>query len=744
MSGDRGQVTSAHWGASRVFTEGGRIVRAEPFEEDPDPSPIAHILPKAVHHADRVARPSVRKGWLKGDRARGSGHDDFVEMPWDEALDIAAEEIGRIRRVHGNEAIYGGSYGWSSAGRFHHAQSQLHRFLNCIGGYVARQGSYSLSAAEVMIPHIFGVSESEFHYSYQERWSEIVEHTETLVAFGGINTKNAQVNPGGTGAHRTGAYLRAFGAGRGVMFNVSPQRGDSPEFARWIPVIPGTDTALILALAHELERTGRVDRDFLSRCAVGYDRFRAYLAGETDGVAKNVAWASAISGVPAEEIVALADRMATTRTMVAVSWSVQRAENGEQPYWAAATLAAMLGQIGLPGGGFGEGYGTTDGGGTGPTRRWGGGALPQGTNPVGIAIPVARIADMLLNPGMPYQYNGQNRTYPDIRLIMWAGGNPYHHHQDLRRLERAWEKPDCVIVNEPWWTATARRADIVFPATTPYEREDFGRESTDPYIFHMPRLIEPLGEARDDFEIFRGLAARLGAEEAFTEGLSATEWIARLYGDFRAHSAGQGVATPALDDLKARNWAKIDPPPQPAEGPLAAFRRDPEAHPLQTPSGRIEVFSDTIAAMGYGHCPGHAVWIEPTEWLGTRDRYRLHMLSPQPADKLHSQLEAALADEPDARPMRVVLNPEEARSRGIADGTLVEVFNDRGTCLARARISDDVMPGVLILPTGAWYRPDGQGRDTQGNPNVLTRDIGTSPIAQGPTAHTTLVDLRPV
>ncbi len=200
MSDDRGRVTSAHWGAARVFTEDGRIVRADPFEEDPDPSSIARILPQAVHHADRVARPSVRRGWLRGDRARGAGRDDFVERPWDEALDIAAEEIGRIRRVHGNGAIYGGSYGWSSAGRFHHAQGQLHRFLNCIGGYVAHQGTYSLSAMEIMLPHIFGLGEIAFRHCTQERWSEIVAHTETLVAFGGINTKNAQsdspVEPG--------------------------------------------------------------------------------------------------------------------------------------------------------------------------------------------------------------------------------------------------------------------------------------------------------------------------------------------------------------------------------------------------------------------------------------------------------------------------------------------------------------------------------------------------------------------
>jgi len=743
MANDGGRVTAAHWGAARVFTEDGRIVRTEPFAPDPDPSPIWRILPQAVHHRDRVARPSVRKGWLQGDRARATGSDDFVAMPWDEVLDIAAEEIGRIKRVYGNQAIYAGSYGWASAGRFHHAQSQLKRFLNCIGGFVGHSGSYSLGAAEVIIPHIFGYSDDDYRDSAQEKWDAILANTQTLVAFGGIHTKNAQVVAGGLGEHQTAAYLRAFGQGGGRLVNVSPQRSDSPDYAQWLPVRPGSDTALMLGLAHELERTGRVDRDFLARCAVGYVRFRAYLLGESDGVAKDAAWASGLSGVPAGEIAALAERMATTRTLIAMSWSLQRGENGEQPYWMGATLAAMLGQIGLPGGGFGEGYGTMDSGGAHPVRRLGGGGLPQGENPVGTRIPVARIADMLLNPGMPYQFNGEDCVYPDIRLIMWAGGNPYHHHQDLRRLERAWEKPDCVIVSDPWWTATARRADIVFPSTTPYEREDFAREGANPYVFHMPQLVEPQGEAQNDYDTYRALAARLGVEAAFTEGRSAEDWIAHLFQDFRNRSAAMDVEVPDLDTLRRENWVRIGFPPQPEEGVLAAFRRDPVAHPLPTPSGRIEVFSETIASMGYAGQPGHPVWIAPGEWQGNAARYRLHLLSPQPADKLHSQLEAALADTPDARPMPVRLHPDEAAARGIADGALVEVYNDRGTCLGRAQVTSDVAMGVLILPTGAWYRPDGQGRDTQGNPNVLTRDIGTSPIAQGSTAQTALVEVRP-
>jgi biotin/methionine sulfoxide reductase len=125
---------------------------------------------------------------------------------------------------------------------------------------------------------------------------------------------------------------------------------------------------------------------------------------------------------------------------------------------------------------------------------------------------------MLRNPGGAYDFNGERRTYPDIRLIYWAGGNPYHHHQDLNALHEAWQGPETIIVNEPWWTATAKRADIVFPATTPYEREDIGRSNLDDYLFHMPRLIPPVGEARDDYEIFAGLAERLGVGRPLPRG----------------------------------------------------------------------------------------------------------------------------------------------------------------------------------------------------------------------------------
>jgi biotin/methionine sulfoxide reductase len=254
---------------------------------------------------------------------------------------------------------------------------------------------------------------------------------------------------------------------RGAEFRlIGPLRDDLPAGAEavWHPIRPGTDVALMLGIAHTLVTEGRHDRAFLDRYCVGYEIFEAYLLGRSDGQPKHADWASAICGMPANEIIGLARHAAGRRTLITCSQSLQRAEHGEQPVWTGAVLAAMLGQIGLPGGGFAYALGSTSNTGKPPL------AVPLPTlaierNSMADFIPVARIADMLLHPGEAFDFNGQRLAYPDIRLIYWAGGNPFHHHQDLNPLRDAFARPDTVIVHESAWTATARHADIVLPAT---------------------------------------------------------------------------------------------------------------------------------------------------------------------------------------------------------------------------------------------------------------------------------------
>ncbi|KXU33852.1 biotin transporter BioY [Sphingobium sp. 22B] len=738
------RYSAAHWGVYEV-SPGDRDAapRLAPLGSDPDPNPIGLDQLEEGMARLRVLRPAIRKGWLEKRAREGRGEEAFVEVPWDEALDIVAAEIARVRRDHGNEAIFGGSYGWASAGRFHHAQSQLHRFYNMLGGYVRSVDSYSLGAGRVLMPHI-AASMDESNASHTS-WDVLEAHCELFVSFGGVPLKNTRVSSSGAGRHRARDGLRRLREAGARIVNIGPVGdnlgdGDAEE---WIAVRPNTDAAMMLALAWVVLHDPLFDRSFLDSHTVGFDRFRAYLTGEADGTPKTPAWAAAITGVPAGRIAALGQDLLRHRTMLNCAWALQRAAHGEQPFWALVTLAAMVGQIGLPGGGYGLGYGAMNVMGSAHPRLPGP-VFPQGTNGVSAFIPCARIADMLLHPGERFTYNGGVHRYPDIRLVHWAGGNPFHHHQDLNRLRQAWARPETIIVQEPYWTPVARQADIVLPATISLERDDIGFATREGFFVAMRQAVPPQGEARDDHAIFAALAGRLGVGAAFTEGLDMMGWLRRIYAESAGKIAATGINLPDFDHFWEEGIIDLSAHDKP-HVMHADFRRDPLAHPLATPSGKIEIYSEKIAGFGLDDCPGHAVWREPFEWLGHEKaaRYPLHLLSDQPERRLHSQLDASAYSRAGKVAGRepVYLNPVDAAARGIADGAVVELFNDRGRCLAGAILSDAIMPGVARLATGAWFDP-GPGLERHGNPNVLTLDRGASGLSQGCVAQTCLIEAR--
>ena len=742
--------TAAHWGAYRVRTAAGRIVGIEGWEGDPAPSQIGQSFLGVVDGPLRVRRPSVRRSWLEhgpGARVGRRGAEPFVEVSWDVAIDLVATELRRVKATYGNRAMFAGSYGWASAGRFHHAQSQVHRFFNTIGGYVRSVQSYSFGAAEIILPHVIGGVTGVF--SDHTTWGEIADHCQIVVAFGGLPLRNSQMQVGGVGRHETGAALRMLSE-RGVkIVNVSPVAADMPSDidVQWLPLRPNTDTALMLGLAFVVIAQGLHDRSFLASHCVGFDEVERYITGRSDGVPKDEAWAAAITGVSPEVIRDLALEIGGKRTMLMTSWSLQRADHGEQPYWMTVTLAAILGQIGAPGGGFGFGYASTNGPGRAEMGfRWP--SFPQGRNGVADFIPVARIADMLLHPGETFDFDGDVYRYPDVRLIYWAGGNPFHHHHDLNRLVEAWQRPDTIVVNEPYWTATARHADIVLPVTTPLERRDICFSNRDDVIVAMEAAIAPVGESRDDFEVFRALAQAMGCGEAFDEGRSADQWIARMYEQARANAKAAGVELLGFAAFRQRGVVRFERAVT-AQNLLADFRADPEANRLNTPSGRIELYSATVASFGYPDCPGHAAWLEPAEWLGgaTSGLGRFHLLSPQPADKLHSQYDlgaVSLKTKVGGR-APLTIGRADAAALGLSDGDVVRVSNARGACLAGAVLSDGLLPGVVQLPTGAWFDPsaavDGPGLERHGNPNVLTSDRPSSRLSQASACNSTLVDI---
>lgn len=738
---------SAHWGVfSAAWRDGQLSVRPHPG--DPDPNPIIDNFTTAVRHRARVAEPMVRKGWLQRgpgpDSARG--RDEFVRMPWDEVLDRLAAELQRVKDTHGVGAIFGGSYGWSSAGRFHHAQSQIHRFLNTVlGGYVRSVNSYSAGASAVILPHVMGTMEQVARRNVT--WEQIAQHTDVVLAFGGMALKNSRVASGGISQHVERDAMAAAAA-RGCRFvSISPLRSDLPQEAQfeWLAPVPGTDTALMLALTHVLVSEGLHDRAFIDRYCEGWSSFEDYLMGRSDGVPKTPAWAAPICGLPAQQLIELARSLHGQRVLVVVAHALQRSEHGEQPVWMGAVLAAALGQLGLPGGGYNYALGTLAHYGK-RNNAVAVSALDQGVNGVKDFIPVARITDMLLNPGAAFDYNGQQRRYPDIRLAYWAGGNPFHHHQDLARLSEGLRRLDTFVVHESAWTATARFADIVLPATLTLEREDIGGSPTDPLLVAMHRILPPCGQARDDYDIFCDLARRLGGLAAYSEGRDTRQWLAHFYQGVRERLMAKGVSdVPDFDTFWAQGEFLL-PQAEDDGGILRAFRNDPQKHPLPTPSGKVHISSQVVAGFGYADCPGHPAWLAPTEVPDAQ--HPLYLVANQPATRLHSQLDFGAYSQSQKMHGREVctLHPSAAAARGIADGDVVRLFNDRGACLAAVRLCADMRPDVVQLPTGSWYDPleqaDGQMLCVNGNPNVLTRDVGTSSLAQGCSGQLTVVQVE--
>lgn len=752
MSSYRSIQTASHWGVYNVGVRDGEIVDVSPFAADPAPVPMMHALPEMVRSPLRIDQPYVRASYLQsreGSRAL-RGRDAFVPVSWDQALDLVEQGLRRIKTEYGNESIYGGSYGWASAGRLHHSPSVLKRFLGLYGGYVDKRGNHSFGAAMHVAPYVVGSSDVT---SMVVPWDEVAEHTELVVMFGGAHPKNMQIDPGGAVLHEASPLIERMAANNVRFINISPSRADVAASLRtdWLPIVPNTDVALMIGLAYVLVKEGIHDRGFIAKYCEGFEPFRQYLLGESDGIAKDEHWASRICGVEAAVIHDLALLMASRRTLITTAWSVQRADHGEQPVWMTIVLACMLGQIGKPGGGFSLGPGGIAGI---AVKRPGNVPRPTmslGRNPLDLGVPVGLVADMLLNPGMEMNYNGTTIRMPDIKLIYSAGGNPFHHNANLNRFLEAWRKPDMVVVHEPWWSPPAKFADIVLPATTSMERNDILATEFQRHWVAMHQVIPPVGQARNDFDIFAELAERLGFGAAYTEGRNEQEWLRFMYDDARVKALEAGYQPPTFDEFWECGVYEFPLTEETLEKPmLADFCRDPEQYPLKTRSGKIEIFSTDIAGFSYADCPPHPAWLEPAEWLGGElaATYPLHLLSNQPAGKLHSQLDASELSVSFKKKGKEVLtlSQVDAQARGISSGDIVRVFNERGAFLACAEITSNLMGGVVSIPTGAWFDPADPSvpcsLEKHGNPNVVTLDKGTSQLGQGSVAQTVLVEVE--
>lgn len=745
--------TASHWGIFKpVLNKDGRIEKLEAYKEDHRPSPNLNKIAELPYCDKRIRYPMVRESYFReGPASREKrGSDRWVRVSWNDALSLVAKEMRRIYDHYGPSAMFGRSYGWMSCGEVNSAVTLNRRLLRLCGGFVECVNSYSTAAIAPVLSCVFGDSDPRC-----SDWDDILNNSRRVVLWGCDPLITNDVDWSAT-LHNSYPKFEALKASGIKTIVVNPLRTQTGAYleSEWIAPFPGTDCALMLAMIHTLHQSGRLDTDFIERCTEGFKPFMAYVLGEKDGVVKSAEWAETKCGVSAQRIRELAHELRDNRTMIMMGWGPQRAQFGEQPPRMAAALACALGHIGLPGGGFGTHYHYCSGGslsGIGPSVRGIGSnvkpVLPYKHDGAGtLVIPVARFAECFLNPGESFYYMDKKRTYPEIRMIMWAGGNPFSHQPQTNRLAKAWKKPETVVVTDCFWTPTALNADIVLPACTFFERNDItgiGTYTNDGIVY-MKKAIEPMYESKSDYEIYSLLAAKMGCADSFTCGRSEEDWIRVIYQEAAYSRRGFGVTLPDYETFKAEGVILFDKKKN--EKPYIAFedfRNDPQAYPLPTRSGKIEITNEEIQDCNYTDCPSYPVYLEQTEFVRAEDKkYPFALVSAKSAHRLHSQL-GGLTKEGEAEP--VMVNEENAREKGIVSGDTVIVKNDRGAILAKALVTADIRKDVICVRHGAWYEPkeiDGRSIDVGGCSNTLTPDIPTSRFTCGNVASCGLADVE--
>ncbi|HCE4705589.1 TPA: molybdopterin guanine dinucleotide-containing S/N-oxide reductase, partial [Vibrio parahaemolyticus] len=712
----KGILTAGRMGPMLCEVQDGKLVSTTNALPQTVPNSLQSTGPDQVHTKARVKYPMVRKGYLANPSAPEGvrGSDEFVRVSWDEAYKLIHEQHMRIRKEYGPASVFAGSYGWRSSGVLHKAQTLLQRYMSMAGGYSGHLGDYSTGAAQIIMPHVVGSIEV---YEQQTTYPVVLEHSDVVVLWGLNPINTLKIAWSSTDCAGLEFFHQLKKSGKTVIA-IDPIRSETIEFfgenAEWIAPHPMTDVAMMMGIAHTLVKQGKHDKAFLDKYTAGYDKFEAYLMGEEDGVEKSAEWASQICGVPAKQLELLADIFSKNRTMLMAGWGMQRQQYGEQRHWMLVTLATMLGQIGLPGGGFGFSYHYSNGG--NPARdagvlpaisaSLGGGSSAGNDWAVSGAVqsfPVARIVEALENPGQSYHHNGHELTFPNIKMIWWAGGANFTHHQDTNRLIKAWQKPELIVISEPYWTAAAKHADIVLPITTSFERNDLTMtgDYSNQHLVPMKQVVEPQGEARNDFDVFADMAEMLapGGRDVYTEGKTEMEWLYGFYKAAQQGGRGSRIAMPNFskfwedNQLIEMKWNEKNA----QFVRYADFREDPIMNPLGTPSGKIEIFSKTIEGYQLEDCPPHPTWMAPTEYTGNAKDGELQLMTAHAAHRLHSQFNYAKIREEYAIANRepIWIHPEDAKARGIKTGDLVRAFNNRGQVLVGAEVTDRIKQGSV-------------------------------------------------
>jgi len=703
----------------KVHVKEGLITR---IETDDGPEPQARACWRGRAYRQRVYAPDRLKFPMKRTGTRGEGK--FERITWEEALDTVARELSRVRETYGPSSIL---YIWGAGDICQiHNLRQLHKLLCRAGGFTRGWGVPSYQGGISAVQATYGTWRTD-------NSRDDLLNSRLIILWGW----NPASTVGGTNTCWYLAQARESGA---KVVVVDPRYTDTAAILadQWIPIRPGTDAAMLIAMAYTILEESLQDQSFLGKYTLGFERFRDYVVGVEDGEAKTPAWAERITGVPADTIENLAREYATIRpAALKAGIAPGRTAYGEQYHRAASTLAAMTGNIGIHGG---DAAGRCwESGSWYPYKmRYGLAPRPEdGPNPV---------IDEVATDGRPSWYiaSGVHRVHlPDlilkgeeagysanIKMAFVQNTNYLNQFPNINKTVQALKKLECIVVFEQFMTPTARFADILLPTTTFMERSDIDFGVGIPFYGLVNKVIEPVGECKSQLEVARELARRLGIRGFGDE--SQDELLRREVAESEI---------PDYEAFKEKGTYRIE-----LDEPYITFKKqieDPANNPFPTPSGRIEIYSQAWADLNDPRIPPVAKYIET--WESRNDplaeKYPLQLITTHFKRRANGQFDnIPWLRELEAQEM--IINGADAEIRGIRNGDIVRVFNDRGEIVIPAKVTERIMRGVVDIPQGAWYDPDDRRVDRGGNPNVLTKDC-CSPGGAFP-YNTCLVDAEKI
>jgi len=723
----------------RLSTDDGRYQEDGYFGKDTLEEPQVRACLRGrsyrerIYSAERLLYPMMRVG------KRGEGR--FKRVSWDTALDYIAREMIRIKAQYGPSALLDQSYAGSSWAVLHKSDQITGLQGRFLGMFGCRTTSWSVPSYEGTA---FS-SNTTFGTIEDGNEDDAYAYSKLMIMWGW--------NPAYTFHGGNTFYYLRVAKQRGCKFVlIDPQYSDSAAAydAWWIPIKPNTDAAMMAAMAHYIFTEELQDQRFIDQFCLGMDagtmpptwsgheNFKDYILGRSDGQPKTPEWAEPICGVKAEDIKTLAHMYATTKpAALKACWAPGRNAYGEQYNRMAAALQSMTGNVGILGG-CSEGIG----------KAWHAKAVAhpsdQYSNIYAAAIKSDAWANCVLNyPNVRREEIGLwpktdvfEGLIPDIRGIFWQGSNWLNQLPNINNGLKAIEKLELVVCMDSTITPSGLYSDVLLPIATHFERHDVALPwYKGHYYIHRPKVIEPLGESKTDFQVFTELAYRISPwfgktynpkanRDYFFNDEAVDEAYLREWWEDKVQKE-QNVEMP-WEEFKQRGVYKFK-----LDQPHVAFREQVEqGESFPTPSGKIEIFSTKLAGtkdwtktqFGYP-IPLIPKWVEPWEYLNSSktSRHPFHLVSPHPRWRTHSIFQNCSWLR-ETYEQEVTINASDAAELGIKMGDTVELSNERGRVVAPAYVTERVMPKVLLMHEGSWMDLDENGVDRSGNPDFLTLD----------------------